>query len=75
MGKLCPCLTELTYYYNFKFPKRYFIRTFRVFHSKQKEVFAIFEVYELNRLNENRIINDIKNVIECEQIMDDEDIN
>lgn len=49
MGKLCPCLTELTYYYNFKFPKRYFIRTFRVFHSKQKEVFAIFEVYELNR--------------------------
>jgi hypothetical protein len=26
-------------------------------------------------LNENRMINDIKNVIECEQIMDDEDIN
>jgi hypothetical protein len=26
-------------------------------------------------LNENRMINDIKNVIECEQIIDDEDIN
>lgn len=38
-------------------------------------IFAFMIGFSNAYLNENRMINDIKNVIECEQIMDDEDIN